>query len=51
MCDFSDKSSEAKQIRIPVDVLLRYIKEAKEIENRKPPKRFRPEEGLKILDR
>ena len=54
MCDFSDKSSENKRVRIPVDDLLRYIKEAAEIEQTKPPKRFRlpkSEIGLKIVER
>ncbi|XP_060575272.1 uncharacterized protein LOC132732779 isoform X13 [Ruditapes philippinarum] len=54
MGDFSDKSLENKHLRIPINVLFEYIKEAHEISTRQPPKRFqkpKSEIGLKFDER
>ena len=54
MCDFSDRSLENKHLRIPINVLFEYIKEAHEISRRQPPKRFqkpKSEVGLKFDER
>lgn len=54
MADFSDKSSAEKQNRIPITLLLKYVREAIEISRRQPPKRFRTpkyELGLKFEER